>query len=74
MDAIRVKRRIESENVYLPELRPWKGADVEIIVLRERVTESAKNLPQSRYPLRGSVFHYEEPFDPVAAHDWEALE
>ena len=71
MDAIRVKRRIESENVYLPELRPWKGADVEIIVLRECVTESAGGIPPLRYPLRGSVSRYEEPFEPVAAHNPE---
>ncbi len=28
---------------------------------------------ETRYPLRGSVVHYERPTDPVAEADWEAL-
>jgi len=27
----------------------------------------------ARYPLRGSVVHYEQPTEPVAEADWEAL-
>ena len=27
----------------------------------------------TRYPLRGSVLHYERPTDPVGEADWEAL-
>jgi hypothetical protein len=26
-----------------------------------------------RYPLRGSVLHYDDPTEPVAEGDWEAL-
>ncbi len=33
MNAIRVRKRIESETVHLPELRPLIGRTVEIIVL-----------------------------------------
>jgi hypothetical protein len=35
MNAIRIHRRIESETIHLPELRPMIGQDVEIIVLGE---------------------------------------
>jgi hypothetical protein len=28
---------------------------------------------QSRYPLRGSVIRYDQPTEPVAEGDWEAL-
>jgi hypothetical protein len=28
---------------------------------------------QARYPLRGSVVRYEQPTDPVAEADWEAM-
>jgi hypothetical protein len=28
---------------------------------------------QARYPLRGSVLRYEQPTEPVAEVDWEAL-
>lgn len=35
MDAIRVRKKINSETVYLPELRPLIGKMVEIIVREE---------------------------------------
>jgi hypothetical protein len=35
MNAIRVRRRIESETLHLPELRPLIGKTVEIIVVEE---------------------------------------
>jgi hypothetical protein len=35
MDAIRVRKKINSETVYLPELRPLIGKTVEIIVREE---------------------------------------
>lgn len=28
---------------------------------------------QSSYPLQGSVLYYDDPFEPVAAEDWEVL-
>jgi hypothetical protein len=35
MNIIRVRRRIESETLHLPELRPLIGKTVEIIVVEE---------------------------------------
>jgi hypothetical protein len=35
MNAIRVRRRIESETLHLPELKPLIGKTVEIIVVEE---------------------------------------
>jgi hypothetical protein len=35
MTAIRVRRRIESETLHLPELKPLIGKTVEIIVVEE---------------------------------------
>ena len=35
MNAIRIRRTIESETLYLPELKPLIGQMVEIIVLEE---------------------------------------
>jgi hypothetical protein len=32
-----------------------------------------KDAKQSRYPLRGSVVRFEQPMEPVAEDDWEAL-
>ncbi len=33
---------------------------------------SQQILPESN-PLRGKVIHYDDPYEPVAAEDWEAL-
>ena len=73
MEAIRLKKHIESETVYLPELRPLIGKDVEIIVLDESDEEGKHPSAVAQYPLRGSVLRYDEPFEPVAEDDWEAL-
>jgi hypothetical protein len=35
MNAIRIRKRLDSETLYLPELRPLLGRGVEIIVLEE---------------------------------------
>jgi len=35
MEAIRVRRTLDSETLHLPELRPLMGRQVEIIVLAE---------------------------------------
>lgn len=35
MNAVRIRTRIESETLHLPELSPMIGREVEIIVLQE---------------------------------------
>lgn len=35
MNAVRIRRRLESDTLHLPELKPLIGKDVEIIVLEE---------------------------------------
>lgn len=67
---IRLKRHLDSETLHLPELHHLIGSDVEIVV---------RELPPAPrdaddYPLRGSVLRYDDPFEPVAADDWEAAE
>lgn len=44
MNALRIRKTIDGENLYLPELRDWAGKDVEIIILEE-------SPPSSREPL-----------------------
>ena len=75
MQAIRIKTRIDSETLYLPQLRPLVGKKVEIIVLEEESAALAgnQNAEQERYALQGSVLRYDDPFEPVAEEDWEAL-
>ena len=40
MNAIRIRTRLESETLHLPELKPMVGMRVEIIVLPEGSPES----------------------------------
>lgn len=41
MNAIRIRRRIDSEDLHLPELRSMIGKDVEITVVEELATPPA---------------------------------
>ena len=33
----------------------------------------SKQIPSEDNPLKGKVIHYNEPYDPVAVENWEAL-
>jgi hypothetical protein len=35
MNAVRIRRRLESDTLYMPELKPLVGKMVEILVLEE---------------------------------------
>ena len=76
MQAIRVTQTLASETLHLPELRPLIGKQVEIIVLADEPspgTSMAATDEALRYPLRGSVRRYDDPYEgAVAATDWEA--
>jgi hypothetical protein len=49
MSEIRVRRKIESETIHLPELKPLLGKTVEIIVLEEAASEAGS--PDRWQPL-----------------------
>jgi hypothetical protein len=66
--VIRFTRRIESETLYMPEIGELVGQEVEIVV---SLLSAAQ--PVSVDSLKGSVLRYDEPFEPVAVEDWEAL-
>lgn len=77
MNAVRIHTRLESETLTLPQLRPLVGKQVEIIVREDVCAEVKASTTRvsaaGRYPLRGSVLRYDEPFEPAApAEEWEA--
>jgi hypothetical protein len=43
METIRIRKRLDSETLHLPELRPLLGREVEIIVQDAVETEPARN-------------------------------
>ncbi|MCF3576511.1 hypothetical protein [Planktothrix agardhii] len=63
-------------------LEKLQGTSIEDrILIIEAILQTVKNdmrstsLPQmtSEHPLRGKVIHYDDPYEPVAVEDWEAL-
>lgn len=74
MEAIRIKQRLESDTLHLPQIRPLVGKQVEIIVMEDELQKSQPTVGDvSSYPLRGSVIRDDDPFGPaIAAQSWEA--
>ncbi len=69
MDTFRIEKTIPKSRAITISKLPFRaGEKVEIVVKpRKRARGSNK-----RYPLRGTVIQYTEPFEPVASSDWEA--
>ena len=69
------KKMIESEI-----LKKIQGTSIEErILIIEAILKTVKKDMRSRQPscqdqpLHGKVIHYDDPYQPVAADDWEAL-
>jgi hypothetical protein len=76
MNAIRITQKLESDTLHLPELLPWVGRQVEIVV-REAPDATPTSVFDSERkwvsPLAGTVHEYRDPFEPaVLPEDWEA--
>lgn len=73
MKAVRLKTRLASDTLTVssPELKPFVGMVVEIIVCEE---ETASVKAASGYGfMKGSVLRDDEPFSPaVPPEDWES--
>lgn len=68
MQAYRVETTLtQNGELRLAELPFRAGARVEVIVLAQ---EEQAGTPE-RYPLRGTPYRYDDPFEPVAVDDWE---
>jgi hypothetical protein len=46
METIRIRKRLDSETLHLPELRPMLGREVEIIVQDAVETEPTKDISE----------------------------
>ena len=67
---------IQDGKLTLDQLPFRAGETVEVIVLTNPAAPPVKshNPPEDRYPLRGTVIEYQNPFEPVAEADWEVLQ
>ena len=66
MTAIRVRQRLDSETLTLPQLRPFVGKEVEIVVSDVSSVDEDKTKPRKRSPLAGSILRDDDdPFGPA---------
>ena len=69
MVAHRVETILQQDGkLSLDNLPFHAGEAVEIIILAAQSHVQKTN----RYPLRGTVVHYNRPFEPVAQDEWDA--
>ena len=71
MPAIRIRQKLNSETLTLPQLLPFVGKEVEIVVSDVSPTS---HQTAGRSPLAGSILRDDDdPFGPaVPAEEWEA--
>ena len=71
MRAYRVETTLSEDGTLQLKALPFqKGDAVEVIVLARDDTVRA----DGPNPLRGKVLRYDDPTEPVATDDWEALQ
>lgn len=70
MEAHRVEKIVQSNRVVVLDDLPFEEGDkVEVIVIK-----SGNKQQNERYPLRGTPYRYEDPFEPVVSfEEWEAF-
>lgn len=77
MNAHRIETVLTEDGTLTLRGLPFHAGDtVEVIILESRTSqhEASTHSPDSNpYPLRGTVIRYDEPTEPVALEDWEAL-
>ena len=70
MRAYRLETTLAEDGTLRLDALPFReGETVEVIVLERRPTPEAAR-PN---PLKGSVLRYDDPTEPAASDDWEAL-
>lgn len=79
MNAHRVETILTKDRTLTLQDLPFKEGDtVEVIVVERRSLrqgEAPTSSPDSNpYPLRGRVYRYDDPTEPVALEDWEVLQ
>ncbi len=68
METHCIKTKISNHGILVIKGLPFfSGDEVEVTI------KSYKDKPENRYPLRGKPFRYDDPFECVAADDWEVL-
>jgi hypothetical protein len=68
--AYRIHGHIDEDGTLTLKGLPFRaGEEVEVIVL----AEAQKTRRERQYPLRGTPLRFEQPTEPVADSEWQAL-
>ncbi len=71
MKPMQITTTVEKDGVLVLQGLPYpSGQKVEVSITP--VSEAGPNASE-RYPLRGTPYRYDDPFEPVGLEDWEAL-
>jgi len=75
MQAIEFKTIIKNGWLKVPHHYPdWENKSVKVIILLPEGERKISTTLNNPYPLRGTSYHYDEPFSPaVPAEDWNVL-
>ena len=70
MDAYRIDTVVTEDRIVALHGVPFRAGDeIEVTIVKHPRRRTA----QSRYPLRGTPFRYDSPFESVDEQEWEAL-
>jgi hypothetical protein len=71
MQEYRVETTISNDGTLIIQKLPFKAGDkVEVIVHRYKQEQELS----IRYPLRGKLIRYTDPFGSVSENDWDSLQ
>jgi|GEM_PF-651677 hypothetical protein len=66
----RTEKRVPENGVLILDALPFRSHDIVEIIVRLR---EDKKEQKNRYPMRGRIVRYDEPTEPVAQNEWDAL-
>ncbi|MCY7277041.1 MAG: hypothetical protein LH702_25765 [Phormidesmis sp. CAN_BIN44] len=78
MNAHKVETVLSEDGTLMLKGLPFHAGDAVEVIILERGGQSERTVAAQEesnlFPLRGTVLHYEEPFEPaVPLDDWEVL-
>jgi hypothetical protein len=68
MDSHRFETTLEEDGTVTVKGLPFHAGDTVEVIVKPKATRTGQNA----YSLRGTPVTYVEPFEPVAADDWES--
>ena len=70
METLITTATVQENSSLVIAKTPFRAGDIVEIIVKHK-SESQK---QNKYPLRGKPLTYNEPIEPVADSEWEALQ